>query len=195
MRILINNVFQHTQLHEILKSFRQAQEPNALNDIPIQLGENCKRVQLYVPLHFIIGEVEGGDQLCSRHKYRAEACKRLCRTCDVSTLDSGRTDLVCNHVRVADVQHLLHTGTPEQLNEFRQYPGFNALYTIDCGGDPFGVFSMIHTEGLHALEVGLIPYMLEILMKELPQSAKYTLDTLVKRLVQYPKQHGYAPFP
>jgi hypothetical protein len=29
------------------------------------------------------------------------------------------------------------------------HPGFNALYDIDCGGDPYGVFRMIHTEGLH----------------------------------------------
>jgi Plavaka transposase len=191
----VKNARFHTQLHEILKSFYQAQEPNALTDIPIQLGDTCKRVQLYVPLHFIIGDVEGGDQLCSRQRYRAEACQRLCRTCDVSTLNAGRTDLVCNRVCVADVQHLVHTGTTAQLNTFRQYGGFNSLYNIDCGGDPYGVFSMIHTEGLHALEVGLIPYMLEILMEELTPTAKGELDGLVKRLLHHPKQHGYDPFP
>jgi hypothetical protein len=54
---------------------------------------------------------------------------------------------------------------------------------------------MVHTEGLHALEVGLVPYMLQILFDELSKSAKEELDTLVKQLVKHPKQHGYTSFP
>jgi hypothetical protein len=185
----------HTQLHEILQSFRQAQEPNALSDISLQLGTAIQRVNLYVPLQFIIGDVEGGDQLCSRWSYRGTACKRLCRTCDVSTANAARTDLTCTRIRVADVQNLISTGTPEALADLAQRPGFNSLYTIDCGGDPYGVFSMIHTEGLHAIEVGLIPYMLEILLKELSKDQKRQLDDLVKRFTAHPKQHGYNPFP
>ena len=185
----------HAQLHEILSTFRKAQEPNALTDIPLQLGPHLKRVNLYVPLQFIIGDVEGGDQLCSRHSYRGNACKRLCRTCDVSTENAARTDLTCTRIRVADVQALSANGDTEALKKLHQRPGFNSLYTIDCGGDPYGVFSMIHTEGLHALEVGLIPYMLEILFQELPNNKKHELDGLVKRLVKHPKQHGYSPFP
>ena len=67
----VKNARFHTQLNEILKSYRRAQEPNALHNIPIQLGTACKRVNLYVPLQFIIGDVEGGDQLCSRYTYRS----------------------------------------------------------------------------------------------------------------------------
>jgi Plavaka transposase len=185
----------HTQLAVILHSYRRAQEPNALHNIPLQLGSACKRVNLYVPLQFIIGDVEGGDQLCSRYNYRGAACKRLCRTCDVSTANAARTDVLCHRIHVAHIQNLVANASLQELKDLYQRPGFNALYSIDCGNDPFGVFSMIHTEGLHALEVGLIPYMLEILLKELPQCKKSELDELVKRLTKYPKQHGYAPFP
>jgi hypothetical protein len=69
------------------------------------------------------------------------------------------------------------------------------LYQIECGGDPYGVVSMVHTEGIHAAEIGLVPYMLEILFDELSKSAKEELDTLVKWLVKHPKQHGYKSFP
>jgi hypothetical protein len=79
----------HRQLAEILKSFYQAQEPNALFDIPICLGNVSKRVNLYVPLQFIIGDVEGGDHLCSRQTYRSKTCLRLRRTCDVSTANAA----------------------------------------------------------------------------------------------------------
>jgi hypothetical protein len=185
----------HRQLEEILKSFYQAQEPNALFDIPICLGNVSKRANLYVPLQFIIGDVEGGDHLCSRQTYRGKMCLHLCRTCDVSTANAARTDLTCSRIRFTDIQQIVATATKEELNEVRQRPGFNSLYKIDCGGDPYGVFSMVHTEGLHAVEIGLVPYMLEILFDELSKSAKEELDTLVKRLVKHPKQHGYKSFP
>jgi hypothetical protein len=155
------------------------------------LGHAGKWVNLYVPLQFIIGDVEGGDQLASRQTFKGEICRRLCRTCDVSTANCARTDIQCERIRVADVEHLIATSTVAELHQFRQRPGFNSLYKIDCGGDLYGVFSMIHTEGLHALEVGLISYSLEILFADLTARQQSKLDGLVKRLVLEPRQHGY----
>jgi hypothetical protein len=143
-----------------------------------------------VPLQFIIGDAEGGDHLCSRQTYCGKMCLRLCWTRDVSTANAARTDLTCSRIRVANIQHIVATATKEELNEVQQRPGFISLYQIDCGGDPYRFFSMVHTEGLHAVEIGRVPYMLEILFDELSKSAKEELDTLVKRLVKHPKQHG-----
>ena len=54
---------------------------------------------------------------------------------------------------------------------------------------------MIHTEGLHALEVGVIKYMIEILMVELMATKQSELDGLVRKMTTYPCQHGYNGFP
>jgi hypothetical protein len=118
----------------------------------------------------------------------------MCRTCDVSTANVAWPDLVCN-VHVADIVHALNTLSTTELNAIRQCPGFNCLYSIDCGGDSYGVFSMIHTEGLHALEVGIMDYSLKILLDLLSSKQKSILDGLVKRLINQPRQHGYGPFP
>ena len=185
----------HRQLAVILQSYYRAQEPNALSNIPIQLGTACQRVNLYVPLEFIIGDAEGGDHLCSRWTYRRETCLHLCRTCDVATVNATCTERRCNRIRVADIKHLLATGTKASLDAMAQRPGFNAFYNIDCGGDPYGIFSMVHTEGLHAIEVGLVKYMIQILLDELTLPAKVQLDTMVKRLLHQPRQHGYKAFP
>jgi Plavaka transposase len=185
----------HRQLEVILKSFFAAQAPGALHDVPVQLGNVVQRVNLYVPLQFIIGDVEGGDQLCSRQTFRREICLRMCRTCDVSTANASRPDLECTRVRVADIKNALISLSPLELNAMRQRPGFNSLYDVDCGGDPYGVFSMIHTEGLHSLEIGIMEYSLEILFNKMNMKQKYQLDCLVKRFVQQPRQHGYKPFP
>jgi hypothetical protein len=155
-----------------------------------------QRVNLCVPLQFIIGDVKGGSQLCSRQTFCWEICLRMCRTCDVSTANTSRPDdLECIRVCVDDIKHALNTKSPMDLNALRQRPGFNALYDIDCGGDPYGVFSMIHTEVLHALEVGIVEYALEILLSKLNMKQKYQLDCLVKYLVHQPRPHGYKPFP
>ena len=184
----------HRQLEAIFASFKKAQAKGALSNTPLQLGTHSKVVNLYIPLQFIIGDVEGGDQLSGRLSYHG-MLPRLCWTCDVSTEDSNRTHIQCSRIRLADMKALVDSQDRAALKSLSQRPGFNALYTIDCGNDPYGVFSMIHTEGLHALEVGLIPYMLEILMTELKPKHHVGLDNLVKSFLDEPRQHGYKNFP
>jgi hypothetical protein len=89
----------------------------------------------------------------------------------------------------------VNNGTKAAMDAMAQHPGFNAFYNVDCGGDPYGIFSMIHTEGLHAIEVRLVKYMIEILIEELSEAAQVKLDKLVKRLLKHPRQHGYDAFP
>ena len=66
-----------------------------------------KLVNPYVPLQFITGDVEGGDQRCSRYSYYGSNCQRMCRPCDVSTEDAARVDNICNCIKVADIQSLI----------------------------------------------------------------------------------------
>jgi hypothetical protein len=190
-----NERFHHI-LDAILHSFKAAQQPNALNNVNLTLGQHTKRVNLYVPLSFIIGDVEGADTLCGRYHYYQEKCPRLCRTCDISTLDAIRTDIRCSRILLADIKHLVDNQDLPALRQLSQRPTFNALFEIDCGDDPHGVFSMIMTEALHALEQGLMPYMMKQLMQQLgslPVQAE--LDRLVKSLTELPRQHGYQGFP
>ena len=185
----------HTILECVLKSFKQAQLPGALHNIKMQLGDIARRCNLYMPLQFIIGDVEGGDMLCSRYTYRQLACKRLCRTCDVPTVEAGRTDIECNRIKVKDVKRLVDNKMLKELHEMAQRPGKNCLYDIDCGNCPYGIFSMVHSEGLHALEIGCMPYMWEILIDDIPSKYHAELDALVQRLCLDPKQRAYDFFP
>lgn len=185
----------HRQLEAILSTFKDAQAPGALHNVKLQLGNFSKQVNLYVPLQFIIGDVEGGDTLCSRYTYRGSQCQRLCRTCDVSTEDAAKTNISCSRICVAEIQELVASQNLVEMHRLAQRPFFNSLYTIDCGNDPYGVFSMVHTEGLHALESGLIPYMLDVLLTELGPRHLPGLDQLVKRFLKFPRQHGYDAFP
>jgi hypothetical protein len=96
----------------------------------IRLGKVKKVVNLYVPLQFIIGDVEGGDQLCSRQSYRGMACNRLCRTCDVSTANCARTDIQCTRICVADIKLLYQTQDIDALAQLAQRPTYNCFYDM-----------------------------------------------------------------
>lgn len=128
-----------------------------LHNIPLQRGSRLARRSqpIYlVLLQFSIGDVEGGDQFCSWYSQcEVLACKR------------------CNRRRVADIHNRFLPRRTWALRASQL-----TVYPIDCGNNSFGVFSMVHsTEGLHAIEVGLIgliPCILEILFQELSQSCK-----------------------
>ena len=113
------------------------------------------------------------------------------RTCNVSTLNCVRTDVCCKRIKVAHIRALVDTQNIDALKLLAQRPTYNCFYDIDNGKDPYGIFSMVHTEGLHALEVGVMKYMVEILMTELPSTQHRSLDRLVKKLNRSP----YTGFP
>ncbi len=50
----------------VLQSFKEAQQKNALIDFKLTLGNKTKVVNLKVPLAFIIGDIQGGDNICGR---------------------------------------------------------------------------------------------------------------------------------
>jgi hypothetical protein len=119
----------HQMLDCFLESFKAAQLPGALSNTKIQLGHKEKVVNLYVPLQFKIGDVEGGDQLCSCWSYRL---KTYC-TCNVSTLNCNKTTIRCNCIEVAKIRSKYKRQDKAALKKLCQQPTFNAFYDIDCG--------------------------------------------------------------
>ena len=53
-------------LDAVLESFIDAQQPGALDNVPLRLGSYEKVVNLKVPLFFIIGDIQGGDKVAGR---------------------------------------------------------------------------------------------------------------------------------
>ena len=68
----------HIILNQVLQSFKYYQSFDQLNNFELNIAGNRKMVNLYVPLAFIIGDAEGGDQLCSWYMSRNLNTSRLC---------------------------------------------------------------------------------------------------------------------
>jgi hypothetical protein len=54
----------HAIFKTILATLIEAQESGALDGIPLLFGNQTKKVNLKVPVIFIIGDMQGGDKIC-----------------------------------------------------------------------------------------------------------------------------------
>ena len=185
----------HLVLDHILQSFREAQHMDELNEISLQLCGVSKTVSLYLPLAYVIGDVEGGDQLCGHESgYNAQST-RLCRTCDIPTSRATDTTHRCRRIEQHEVEHAVMSQDQARLKQLRQRPTKLAFFSIDSGGDKYGIFGKTNTEALHSLEQGVFSYLLKIFFKKVGNVAARQLDESVKLLSCHCKQGSAANLP
>jgi hypothetical protein len=78
------------------------------------------------------------------------------------------------------------------LDDFNRYNVHNAWFDVSFGGCRFDIFSaMCPIEPLHSVENGIIPDCLTILFEDkmCPATLKGELDSLVRHLTFFPRQH------
>ena len=80
----------------VLQSFRDAQKEE-FSKIPLTLGSETETIKLIVPLAFIIGDIQGGDNISGRSAYyQADTC-RICRMCNAAPDVYKSTEVNCCH--------------------------------------------------------------------------------------------------
>ena len=180
----------HSIFKTILASLIEAQQAGALDDIPISFGGQCKRVNLKVPVIFIIGDMQGGDKICCTTCHYSNKLNRLCRKCNVRGDESGDPLVQCKRISMVKMMKLVEDDRQDILDQFNQYNVHNAWFDVSYGGCRFGIFSAAcPIEPLHSLENGIIPDCLTILFKDVMRPAhKAELDSLVRRLTLLPRQ-------
>ena len=180
----------HAIFKTILASLIEAQQDGALDNIPLLLGNETKRVNLKVPVLFIIGDMQGGDKICCTTCHYSNKLNRLCRKCNVRGDESGDPLVQCKKISMVKMIKLVQKNQQDILDKFNQYNVYNAWYDVSYGGCRFGIFSAAcPIEPLHSLENGIIPDCLTILFKdEMRSSHKALLDVIVRRLTLLPRQ-------
>jgi hypothetical protein len=118
----------HTILRAIFSTYIEAQQDDALNEKTIQLGPHLGSVNLYLPLAYIIGDVEGGNALTGFRGSTKKDCPRVGRTCDCSTPDAHNTSIECNRILQADVKRMVVEGDLEGLHAMRQRPTYLVFF-------------------------------------------------------------------
>jgi hypothetical protein len=73
----------HSIFKAILATLIEAQQARAFDHIPLLFGDETKRVKLKVSVLFIIGDMQGGDQICCTTCHYSNKLDQLCRECNV----------------------------------------------------------------------------------------------------------------
>jgi len=112
----------------VLQTFREAQKKGALIDIPLQLGNKTKTVNLKIPLAYIIGDIQGGDGICGRSAYyQADAC-HICRMCDATPDAYSFIDVdSCNLLVMTDIISLCNNNMLAELDALIQARNWQAF--------------------------------------------------------------------
>jgi hypothetical protein len=181
----------HAIFETILATLLEAQQPHALDGINVSLGGVTKCVNLKVPICFIIGDMQGGDKICSCSPCYSNTMQRLCRKCNVKGSDADDPFFKCKRMIMSRIQQLVVDGEYEKLDNINQYHVHNAWFPLDYGGCKYGIFSAACVvEALHALENGLMKQSLQILIQDhLSLSGRIRLDKLVKEFRDWDRQH------
>ena len=189
-----SNDIKYTRIHQIIKaiinSFIKCQRDTSLHNITLALGPFTKLVNLKVPLAFIIGDMVGGDKLCScSPSYQTTLC-RICLKCNIYGKDTGDPLVECQKINMSKVKELVNNNDIEKLQALNQYNVDNAFFHVCFGGCPYGIFSAAcPTEPLHALEIGIMKDSLSILINDILTNAPSAeLDLLAQKMCKWPRQ-------
>jgi hypothetical protein len=101
--------YRYFQLYEAdLASFIQAQQPGAMDNVYLQLGDKGKDVNMYIPFPFIIGDNQGGDNICGRAASYGLWAYCILRTCN-ATKDAYETVVAdcCSLLNMEEIKDLV----------------------------------------------------------------------------------------
>ena len=183
-----------------LKSFIEAQQPGAMDNSYLVLGDRAKYVNLWIPLSFIIGDNQGGDNISGRTCHYGLTARRISRACDATPDNySDVSKDSCSFLLMDSIIKLVNDEEWTELDALYQAPFWNPFFEVDYGANPYGIFlAACPPEGLHALEQGVFKHLLEeILGVYLKPEQIAILDRVVQSWVGRPRQRLFrsANFP
>lgn len=174
-----------------IKSFIDAQQEGAMNDIYLVLGDKAKYVNLKIPLAFIIGDNQGGDSISGRICYYGITAKRISRCCDATAENyANLTPKSCAFLNMETIKDMVNHQHFQDLEDLYQSQTWNPFFDVDYGANVSGIFvAACPPEGLHALEQGIFKHLLEeVLGVVLKPEQIAILDCEVQSWVSYPRQ-------
>jgi hypothetical protein len=139
--------------HATIQSFVAAQQPGAMDDIYLPLGDKAKDVTLVIPLAFIIGDNQGGDAIGGRIIYYGLSAKQISCSCDATPANyATMAKDSCNFLEMQDIKDLFDDQNWNALDALYQAQCWNPFFDVDYGANKGGiVLATCPPEAFHAL--------------------------------------------
>ena len=188
----------HTMLEFVLKDVVATQkDPIILKDFMLRIDNVVKKVNLHIPVAFIIADTQGADKLCGRYLVYKDNVQRLHRSCMCIPSDATATHKKCEWVDMDMMMDIIERGEKEELMKYsQQHIPLHAFRNINFGSNPHGIYGATPNDILHGVKLGIIKYVLEIFLDEdLNSAARFHLDDALSTTLPHLKQGGNSQFP
>jgi hypothetical protein len=174
----------------------------------VRIGDEVKKVRLYLPLAIVIGDGKSGDALCGRFGTWNTALRCRACTCPDDELDNPNYRCECIDQHVINQQCIRAMklsgqltmdeheepvtqpsakaeleGLREDLRAKSRHIHLNAFINVHMGDNKCGLIAgATPTDVMHAFLLGVVPYALRHFITPMTATEKATLDLLVDRL-------------
>ena len=171
----------HRFLDVLLSGLVKAQQEGGLTAPILTKDGRQSRLCFKVPLCYVIGDVEGHDDLCAR--YGSHMTYRLNRECDCLTDSADNPDVVCTYLKASFLTQLRQRNDNETLQSFSFHNVTNAFDNVCFGANEYGINRATPTEVLHSIQKGWYLYALDGFYSKIGgQAIRDFLDHLVTRV-------------
>ena len=168
----------HRILDAILEDLKRLVGPEGGFRWNLKLKGKTYPVNFKVSVQLILGDCQGLDKLCGHFGGHHQNKKFLCRDCKVPPHLSDDPYHKCVFITKQDV----FNKTEEELNRMSIHPIRNSMYDLYCGANNLCVHECTPIDPLHQFLYGIVQYLVEVLMKEMPSTTMDIINRIVKLL-------------
>ena len=164
----------------------------------LRMGDQVKYMRIRIPVSIIIGDAKSGDQLVGR-KGSYRNANRISRQCTCSSKQADDAKHVCNWVYSSEVNELVDLALSDppkkdkekkaakktaiqQLEMLSTHVASNTFRETNFGYNHQGIHGATPCDLMHAFQLGIVRYVVQVVIGYLHDDSKVMLDNLVDRL-------------
>jgi hypothetical protein len=149
----------HRCLDVLLGGLVKVQHNGGLN-APVHANDgSVHNLSFKVPVCFVIGDVEGHDELCTR--YGSHQTSGLSRECDCPTDSADNHAVLCKYIKASHLTELRRQQDLKTLKLLSFHNVTNAFDNVCFGANEYGIHRATPSEVLHSLQKGWYQYAFE----------------------------------
>ena len=85
-----------------------AQSPGHLEGVELQLRSKIKKVNLKIPVLFIIGDIQGGNTICGQNVNYSKSARRIFRMCNAGPKHLSKPQIgACQQLIMQDIMNMV----------------------------------------------------------------------------------------
>ena len=171
----------HAIVAFVLEEFKSIQGKDGGFSWTLDLGGRKFDVIFKLAVQVVIGDCKGNDLLCGRYGSHGMNVKRLCRDCDVLTIEGDNCDHFCNFLSKNDIEDK----SKEHMNDLSFHCIQNAFSGVYFGARNLSIVEATPPEPLHGYRLGICKYLFEQFERQCAKRTLKLVNFTVMRIARY----------